>query len=96
MKLSQFNYALQPEQLAKYPAEYRDESRLLVLHRKTGEIEHKIFKDIINYSNEGDVFVFNDTKVFPARLRGNKELKDITVDEFIARVKDEIKNRTLN
>ncbi len=85
MKLSQFNYDLQPEQLAKYPAEYRDESRLLVLHRKTGEIEHKIFKDIINYSNEGDVFVFNDTKVFPARLRGNKEKTGAEIEVFLLR-----------
>ena len=85
MKLSQFNYDLQPEQLAKYPAEYRDESRLLVLHRKTGEIDHKIFKDIINYSNEGDVFVFNDTKVFPARLRGNKEKTGAEIEVFLLR-----------
>ena len=73
MKLSQFNFNLTLDQIAKYPADFRDESRLLVLHKDTGEIEHKIFKDIIHYCDEGDVFVFNDTKVFPARLKGNKE-----------------------
>ena len=72
MKLSQFNFPLTIEQVAKYPARYRDESKLMVLHKDTGEIEHKIFKDIINYTDEGDVFVFNDTKVFPARLNGTR------------------------
>ena len=64
MKLSQFNFPLTIEQIAKYPAKFRDESRLLVLHKATGEIEHKQFKDIINYVEAGDTFVFNDTKVF--------------------------------
>ena len=73
MKLSQFNFRLPGDKIAQFPTEYRDESRLLVLHRKTGEIEHKVFKEIINYFDEKDVFVFNDTKVFPARLYGNKE-----------------------
>jgi len=73
MKLTQFNFELSQEDIAQYPSDYRDESRLMVVHKDTGEIEHKIFKDIINYCDEGDLFVFNDTKVFPARLKGNKE-----------------------
>ena len=73
MKLSQYGYEFSADMLAKYPAENRDESRLLVLHRSTGEIEHRIFKDIINYFDEKDLLLFNDTKVFPARLYGNKE-----------------------
>ena len=71
MKLSQFNFPLTIEQIAKYPAKFRDESRLMVLHKDTGEIEHKQFKDIINYMSAGDTFVFNDTMVFKARLYGN-------------------------
>ena len=85
MKLSQFNYPLTIDQIAKYPAEYRDESRLLVLHRKTGEIEHKIFKEILNYYGENDVFVFNNTKVFPARLYGNKEKTGAEIEVFLLR-----------
>lgn len=85
MKLSQFNFPLTMEQIAKYPAKYRDESKLMVLHKDTGEIEHKIFKDIINYTDEGDVFVFNDTKVFPARLYGNKEKTGADIEVFLLR-----------
>ncbi|MBO7203918.1 MAG: tRNA preQ1(34) S-adenosylmethionine ribosyltransferase-isomerase QueA [Bacteroidales bacterium] len=85
MKLSQFNYPLTIDQIAKYPAEYRDESRLLVLHRKTGEIEHKIFKEITQYCSPGDIFVFNDTKVFPARLKGNKEKTGAEIEVFLLR-----------
>ncbi|MFA5712792.1 MAG: tRNA preQ1(34) S-adenosylmethionine ribosyltransferase-isomerase QueA [Bacteroidales bacterium] len=73
MKLSQFNYHLDPKFIAKYPAEYRDESKLLVLHKKSGKIEHIIFKDILQYFNPKDLFILNDTKVFPARLLGKKE-----------------------
>lgn len=73
MKLSQYNYSFSPDMLAKYPAESRDESRLMVLNRRTGKIEHKVFKEMIDYFRQGDVLVFNDTKVFPARLYGNKE-----------------------
>ena len=73
MKLSQFKFKLPDDKIALYPAHHRDESRMIVLHRKTGEIEHKMFKEIINYFDEHDVFVFNDTKVFPARLYGLKE-----------------------
>jgi S-adenosylmethionine:tRNA ribosyltransferase-isomerase len=85
MKLSQYNYNFNPELLAKYPTENRDESRLMVVNRKTGEIEHKIFKDILGYFNEKDVFVFNDTKVFPARLYGNKEKTVAEIEIFLLR-----------
>ena len=85
MKLSQFNFNLTPEQIAKYPSHFRDESRLMVLHRESGEIEHKTFKDIIHYCDEGDIFVFNDTKVFPARLRGNKEKTGAEIEVFLLR-----------
>ena len=85
MKLSQFNFNLTPEQIAKYPANYRDESRMMVLNRETGKIEHKVFKDIINYCNEGDIFVLNNTKVFPARLSGNKEKTGAEIEVFLLR-----------
>lgn len=85
MKLSQFNFSLTHEQIAKYPAKFRDESKLMVLHRGTGKIEHKLFKDIINYMSEGDLFVFNDTKVFPARLNGNKEKTGAEIEVFLLR-----------
>ena len=62
MKLSQYNYSFSPDMLAKYPAENRDESRLMVINRATGKIEHTIFKNVIDYFDEGDVFTFNDTK----------------------------------
>ena len=68
MKLSKFRYKLPIDLIAQYPSVNRDECRLLVLNKETGEIEHKIFKDVIDYFDEKDVFVFNDTKVFPARL----------------------------
>jgi len=73
MKLSDFDYNLPKELIAQYPAEKRDESRLLVLHRATGRIEHRIFRDIIGYLDPGDSLVLNDTKVLPARLAGKKE-----------------------
>jgi S-adenosylmethionine:tRNA ribosyltransferase-isomerase len=85
MKLSQFNYNLPSEAIAKYPAKYRDESKLLVLHKETGEIEHVNFKDILNYAQEDDVFVFNNTKVFPARLYGNKEKTGAEIEVFLLR-----------
>lgn len=85
MKLSQYNYNFSPELLAQYPVEHRDESRMLVLHRKTGEIEHKLFKDIINYFDEKDVFILNNTKVFPARLYGNKEKTGAEIEIFLLR-----------
>ena len=85
MKLSQYKYDFSPDMLAKYPAENRDESRLLVFDRKTGKIEHKIFKDIIGYFKEGDVMIFNNTKVFPARLYGNKEKTGAEIEIFLLR-----------
>ena len=71
--------------LAKYPADNRDASRLLVLNRATGAIEHRIFKDIIEYFDEKDLFLFNDTKVFPARLYGNKEKPNAEIEIFLLR-----------
>lgn len=85
MKLSQFKYDLPQEQIAQYPAPHRDESRMLVLHRKSGDIEHKMFKDILSYFSPHDLFVFNDTKVFPARLYGNKEKTGAVIEVFLLR-----------
>jgi len=85
MKLSQYNYPFSPEMLAKYPMEERDESRLMVIDRKTGKIEHKVFKNLIDYFKEGDVMVVNDTKVFPARLYGNKEKTGAEIEIFLLR-----------
>ncbi len=85
MKLSKFRFDLPKELIAKHPAKERDESRLMVLHRKTGEIEHRIFKDILDYFDDKDVFVFNDTKVFPARLYGNKEKTGAKIEVFLLR-----------
>lgn len=85
MKLSQYKYDFSPDMLAKYPAENRDESRLLVYDRKTGKIEHKIFKEIIGHFKEGDVMIFNNTKVFPARLYGNKEKTGAEIEIFLLR-----------
>ncbi len=73
MKLSDFNFELPESLQAHYPNENRDESRLLVLNRKNGDIQHLTFKDLINFFDEDDVLVLNNTKVFPARLYGNKE-----------------------
>ena len=73
MKLSQFKFKLPEDKIALHPTKYRDESRLMVLHRNTGKIEHKMFKEVLEYFDDKDVFIFNDTKVFPARLYGNKE-----------------------
>ena len=85
MKLSQYKFNLPPDLIAKYPEENRDESRLMVLHRDTGKIEHKQFKDIINYFDDKDIMVFNDTKVFPARLYGNKEKTGAEIEVFLLR-----------
>lgn len=73
MKLSQFKFNLPQNLIANYPPKNRDEARMMVLHREDGSIEHRVFKDIIEYTNDGDVFVINNTKVFPARLYGEKE-----------------------
>ncbi|MDL2231390.1 tRNA preQ1(34) S-adenosylmethionine ribosyltransferase-isomerase QueA [Porphyromonadaceae bacterium OttesenSCG-928-L07] len=85
MKLSKFKFKLPQELIALHPQANRDESRLLVLNKKTGQVEHKIFKDIIDYFDEQDVFVFNDTKVFPARLYGNKEKTGAEIEVFLLR-----------
>ncbi len=85
MKLSQFRYSLPEELIAKYPSENRDESRLMVLNRGTRKIEHRIFKEIIDYFDELDVMVFNNTKVFPARLYGNKEKTGAEIEVFLLR-----------
>lgn len=85
MKLSQFKFDLPDKLIATHPAKNRDDARLMVVNRKTGEVEHKIFKDVIDYYDEGDIFVFNDTKVFPARLYGNKEKTGATIEVFLLR-----------
>jgi len=85
MKLSNFDFELPEELLAEYPAEHRDESRLMVLNRKEQTIEHKLFKDVINYFDEGDVMMLNNTKVFPARMFGNKEKTGARIEVFLLR-----------
>ena len=85
MKLSQFSFDLPEELIAEYPSENRDEARVMVINRKTGEIEHKLFKDIITYVDEGDVMVMNNTKVFPARMYGNKEKTGAKIEVFLLR-----------
>jgi S-adenosylmethionine:tRNA ribosyltransferase-isomerase len=85
MKLSKFKYNLPEELIALHPTQNRDESRLMVLHRTTGEIEHKIFKDVVDYFNNQDIMVFNNTKVFPARLYGNKEKTGAQIEVFLLR-----------
>ena len=85
MKLSQFKFKLPEELIAQYPVENRDECRLMVVNSKTGEITHHIFKELINFFDEGDVLIFNDTKVFPARLYGNKEKTGACIEVFLLR-----------
>lgn len=85
MKLSQFRFNLPKELIAQYPTPYRDDCRLMVLHRKTGEIEHKMFTDILDYFDDGDVMVLNDTRVFPARMYGNKEKTGAKIEVFLLR-----------
>ena len=85
MKLSNFDFELPEELLAEYPSENRDESRLMVVNRKENTIEHKQFKDLINYFDEDDVMVLNNTKVFPARLYGNKEKTGARIEVFLLR-----------
>ena len=85
MKLSHYNYSFSPDMLAKYPVDNRDESRLMVIDRKTGKIEHSVFKDIIGYFKEGDAMILNNTRVFPARLYGNKEKTGAEIEIFLLR-----------
>ncbi len=88
MKLSAFKYDLPEELLVKYPTTHRDESRLMVVHKDTGKIEHKIFKDVLGYFDEGDTFVFNNSKVFPARMYGKKEKTGAKIEVFLLRELD--------
>ena len=85
MKLSQFNFNLTKDRIASEPPRWRDECKLMVLRKETGEIEHRLFKDIINYFDKDDTFVLNDTKVFPARLYGNKEKTGADIEVFLLR-----------
>jgi S-adenosylmethionine:tRNA ribosyltransferase-isomerase len=85
MKLSQFKIEVPEKNIAQHPAGHRDESRLMVLHRDTGKIEHRMFKDVLDYFDEGDVLIMNDTKVFPARMYGNKEKTGATIEVFLLR-----------
>lgn len=85
MKLSQFNFELPEELIAEYPAEERDESRLMIVHRDTGLIEHKTFKNVLEYFDEDDVMILNNTKVFPARLYGQKEKTGAKIEVFLLR-----------
>jgi len=85
MKLSQFNFELDPERVALYPSQQRDECRLMVLHKDTGEIEHKVFKDVQDYFDEGDVMILNNTEVFPARMYGVKEKTGAKIEVFLLR-----------
>jgi len=85
MKLSMFKFNLPKELLAEHPSKNRDESRLMVVDRATGKISHKLFKDVINYFDDGDVMILNDTKVFPARMYGNKEKTGAKIEVFLLR-----------
>ena len=85
MKLSHFKFELPEDLLSEYPAEHRDESRLMVLNRKEKTIEHKQFKDLINYFDEGDLMILNNTKVFPARMYGEKEKTGARIEVFLLR-----------
>ena len=85
MKLSDFKYSLPEKLIAQYPSEKRDGSRLMILNRKTETIEEGVFKDVVNYMEEGDCLVINETKVFPARLEGTKDKTDAKVEVFLLR-----------
>ena len=85
MKLSQFKFNLPKDLLAEYPAKNREDARMMVVHRATKKIEHKKFKDIINYFEPGDAMVVNNTQVFPARMYGNKEKTGARIEVFLLR-----------
>jgi S-adenosylmethionine:tRNA ribosyltransferase-isomerase len=85
MKLSEFNFQLPKELIAEYPHAHRDESKLMIVNRKTGKIEHKVFKDILQFFSPHDVLILNDTKVFPARLYGRKEKTGAKIEVFLLR-----------
>ena len=84
-KLSNFNFSLPQELVAQHPSPERDQSRLMVIHKDTGKIEHRIFKDLLEYYDDGDVMIFNNTKVFPARLYGQKEKTGAKIEVFLLR-----------
>jgi S-adenosylmethionine:tRNA ribosyltransferase-isomerase len=84
-KLSNFNFELPEKLIAQYPSKERDQSRLMVVDRKTGKIEHKVFKDVLDYFDDGDALLFNNTKVFPARMYGNKEKTGAKIEVFLLR-----------
>lgn len=85
MKLSQFKFNLPESLIAHTPAATRDEARMMVLHRETGKIEHKVFRDVLDYFDDKDVMILNNTKVFPARMYGNKEKTGATIEVFLLR-----------
>src|SRR5882672_9315207 len=85
MKLSEFKFDLPNSLIASHPSENRDDARMMVVHKSTGKIEHKVFKDIVNYFDEGNVMVGNDTMVFPARLYGRKEKTGAKIEVFLLR-----------
>jgi S-adenosylmethionine:tRNA ribosyltransferase-isomerase len=88
MKLSQFRYKEPVDLIAQHPAAERDKARLMVVNRKTGKIEHKVFSDILKYFDDGDVMILNNTRVFPARLYGNKEKTGAKIEVFLLRELD--------
>ena len=88
MKLSQFKFNLPSELIALQPTQNRDEARMMVVDRKTGKIEHRIFKDLVDYVKDGDVFVINNTKVFPAKLYGEKEKTGAKIEVLLLRELD--------
>ena len=85
MKLSAFKFDLPSSCVAMYPNDNRDDSRLMVIHKDSGKIEHKVFKEVVDYFDDGDLFVLNNTKVFPARLFGNKEKTGAKIEVFLLR-----------
>src|SRR5436853_3760793 len=85
MKLSQFVFDLPLNLIAQHPSKKREDSRMMVVHRKTGQIENKYFRDIIDYFDDKDVFVVNNTKVFPARMYGRKEKTGAKIEVFLLR-----------
>ena len=85
MKLSEFKFKLPESQIAQYPPLHREDAKMLVLHRTTGKIEHKKVSEVVDYFDEQDLMVFNDTKVFPARLYGIKEKTNAEIEIFLLR-----------
>src|SRR5919206_424824 len=85
MKLSQFKFDLPLNLIAQHPAKKREDARMMVVHRKTGQIENKNFRDILEYFDDKDVFVVNNTKVFPARMYGRKEKTGAKIEVFLLR-----------